>query len=718
MSVAPSRQDGEPLLRIMPFVVGAKTAQRVIVRREDKASYLDLTAGELEAVRSLRATPISVSEYLGRHLAGATNDGLDLRGAVSLIMRLHHGGFIADTSAEISNRLREYAGKGSGRTSRLSRLQRAMVTALDLPLVIFEQASMHPLFVALGRLLVSWPSILLAAVTFVALVIVTGVTLPRENVYVDHFGEPEILLVKAFFAFSFAAGWLAFWQMAALAGAGARFVSGSVRLTGFSIVRLAVDDTDALMIERSHMLRYHAFTLISPWISALLAWQLVPQGEFTSLAGLLAGTFSLLGLTMLCPLYRSPLVKVAEALLATLNVLERANAYLSGGLFKFKSEASDTADRTAQLCMTAFASITLLWLYGFSLTLVDALTSSVPDLVVQVQQILKAPARGASALVILTLLTFGLLASVLRLALIPFQNLAAAARLPLKRARRGIDQFYDKSLSASDAVVGFLKEIPILAHLSDDERRALAAVLKYRPVPAGGRVITVGEPGDEFFILADGQAQVVLGGDGKPEEVVDVLSPGDSFGEIALVEKVKRTATIRALTNVKTLVLGRQAFDRLFPEGSEARARLTSTIRQVKLVLESSALSHLTPRQIRELLRSFRPAKFAAGDYLIREDTTGDAAYLIEAGEVQVLREGKELAKLGRGELVGTISLLKDVRRTASVRAQSEVSCLVLDKPTFLKMCMSNVFVALLISDLAERQLHGKSPEPTTNKAG
>lgn len=714
MSAAVLRSEAEPVLRLAPFVVGAQTEHRVIIRLEDHPSYLDLTRGELEAIKSLRAAPIPVSEYLGRHLAGATNDGLDLRAAVSLIMRLHHAGFIADTSADISARLREYAGKGQGQSSRLKRLQKLVGTALDLPLVIFKQASMHPLFVAVGKALVSWPALALGALTFLVLVVVTGVTLPREDVYVDHFGEPEVLLVKAFFAFSFAAGWLAFWQMAALAGAGARFVSGSVRLTGLAIVRLAVEDTDALMLERPRMLRYHAFTLLSPWLSALLVWQLAKGHGFTSLAGLLTGTFSLLGLIMLCPLYRSPLVKVAEALLATLSVLERSNAHLSGGLFKLKAEKEDKTERTAQLCMTIFASVSLVWLYGFSLTLIDALTSAVPDLIVQVQQVLKSPARGLSALVILSLLILGVLASGLRLALIPFQNLAAAARLPIKRARRGIDQFYDRTMSASDAVVNFLKEIPILADLTDDERRSLAAVLKYRPVAAGHRIITVGEPGDEFFILADGQAQVVLGGDGKPEQVVDVLSPGDSFGEISLVENVRRTATIRALSHVKTLVLGRAAFDRLFPEGSEARKRLTSTIRQVKLVLESSALSHLAPRQIRELLVSFQPAKFEGGEFLIREGTTGDAAYLIESGEVQVSREGSELAVLGRGELVGTISLLKDVSRTASVRAKGPVSCFVLNKATFLKMCMSNVFVALLISDLAEKQLAQSAPSPTT----
>jgi CRP-like cAMP-binding protein len=315
--------------------------------------------------------------------------------------------------------------------------------------------------------------------------------------------------------------------------------------------------------------------------------------------------------------------------------------------------------------------------------------------------------KALSAAVVLAVLGLAFFVSVARLLLIPASNLVSVATVPLTRARRSINAFYDQALPPGEALVRFLRDIPILADMDDAQLGQLVQALRYRRVPAGRMIITQGEPGEEFFILGDGEAQVVVGGRGEPLRVVDVLRPGDSFGEIALIERVARTASVRALTDVKTLVLERAAFDRAFPEGGEARARLTSTLRRVKLVLESPALSHLTPRQVAELVRSAKPARFAPGDFLMRESDAGDAAYLVEQGDVQVVREasGEEVARGGRGMLVGTIALLKDIKRTASVRAVTPVEALRIDKAAFLRMCVSNVFVGLTVADLADRQL-------------
>lgn len=715
-------QEAEPLLKVAPFVRGVTTRERAIIRRADAPSYLGLSIAELGAVDELAQSPVTVSEFLGRHLGGQGD--LDFKTAVSLVMRLHQGGFIADSSAEITARLREYSGKSTSQAGgRLRRVVSTISTVLDLPLVSFDRSDVHPIFRVIGRAISSMPAMLAYIALVIGLSVYAGVTaLPDQELYADQIGEPLQLLARTFFAFSLAASWLAFLQMAALSGAGARFVGGSLRLTGLCVVRLAVRDEDVLMLPKATMLRYHVLTLLTPWVSALVCYLRTDVGQMTSIAGLFAGTFSLLGLFMLCPLYRSPLVKIAEGWLATLNVLDRANAYLATGLFTqlFKREGAakrgsggvSHQEHATNLWITAFACISIVWLYGMSLLFFDALIGAVPDLWVNVLAAAKQPVRGGASALILAVLAGAVAVPVLRLVAIPFQNLAVLASVPLRRARRGIGSFYDQKLPPSVAIAQFLREIPILADLSDDMLNGLMQVLKFKAFGQGQTIIRRGEPGEEFFILADGQAQVIIGGQGVPEEVVDVLSPGDSFGEIALVERVTRTATIRALTPVKTLVLQRQAFDKLFPEGSEQRARLTSMIRQVKLVLESQALSHLAPRQIRELLRFCQPRTFAAGEFLIKENTVGDAAFLVESGEVQVVKESYELASLGRGELVGAISLIKDIKRTASVRARTDVTCLAIDKATFLKMCMSNVFVALLVSDLSDKQI------AQTQKAG
>jgi CRP-like cAMP-binding protein len=64
-----------------------------------------------------------------------------------------------------------------------------------------------------------------------------------------------------------------------------------------------------------------------------------------------------------------------------------------------------------------------------------------------------------------------------------------------------------------------------------------------------------GEPGDRYLVLVGGEAVVVQGG-----REVGRVGPGDGIGEIALLRRVPRTATVTALDEVSTLELGGDAF--------------------------------------------------------------------------------------------------------------------------------------------------------------
>ena len=81
-----------------------------------------------------------------------------------------------------------------------------------------------------------------------------------------------------------------------------------------------------------------------------------------------------------------------------------------------------------------------------------------------------------------------------QLALDGAQNLAAVAGMPIRRARRGLGSFYDKSLTPSAVITQFLHEIPILADLTQVELDNLTAALKYRRFGAGQTLIRRGEP--------------------------------------------------------------------------------------------------------------------------------------------------------------------------------------------------------------------------------
>jgi MFS family permease len=90
-----------------------------------------------------------------------------------------------------------------------------------------------------------------------------------------------------------------------------------------------------------------------------------------------------------------------------------------------------------------------------------------------------------------------------------------------------------------------LRALPIFAPLDAATLEGLARCLDPLEVAAGAPVVQEGEPGDLFYVVADGELDVTVGG-----EQVGLLGRGDCFGEIALLRNVPRTATVTARTDV------------------------------------------------------------------------------------------------------------------------------------------------------------------------
>jgi CRP-like cAMP-binding protein len=103
---------------------------------------------------------------------------------------------------------------------------------------------------------------------------------------------------------------------------------------------------------------------------------------------------------------------------------------------------------------------------------------------------------------------------------------------------------------------GAIGKSKLFKELPPERLASLASKFVPRLLPAGADVVRFGDPGHEFFLIAKGQVEV-LAGDGKK---LTTLGDGDHFGEIALLRKVPRTATVRTTTETLVLVLERDVF--------------------------------------------------------------------------------------------------------------------------------------------------------------
>jgi MFS family permease len=100
-----------------------------------------------------------------------------------------------------------------------------------------------------------------------------------------------------------------------------------------------------------------------------------------------------------------------------------------------------------------------------------------------------------------------------------------------------------------------LRGNPIFAPLPAGTLEQLADALEEVHAPLGEEIVRQGEPGDRFYLIKSGALDVHI-----DEKLVQTLEPGDSFGEIALLRDVPRTATVKARTEAVLFALDRRQF--------------------------------------------------------------------------------------------------------------------------------------------------------------
>jgi len=112
----------------------------------------------------------------------------------------------------------------------------------------------------------------------------------------------------------------------------------------------------------------------------------------------------------------------------------------------------------------------------------------------------------------------------------------------------------DLSVDALDREVRLLQRVPMFGPLPLPAIEQLARGLEPVAVPAGSVVFAAGDSGDRYYLIESGRVDVV--GDGR---VVATLGPGEGFGEIALLRRTRRTATIvaRSPLQLRALAAGR-----------------------------------------------------------------------------------------------------------------------------------------------------------------
>lgn len=236
-----------------------------------------------------------------------------------------------------------------------------------------------------------------------------------------------------------------------------------------------------------------------------------------------------------------------------------------------------------------------------------------------------------------------------------------------------------------------LPAIPLFSFLDEDAFVAVLAGLQLRRFVQGNVIIQEGQPGDSFFIVAEGNVEVTRQMGNKVANLAR-LSAGAVFGEMALISKAPRTATVIANNDCDLLELKRASLE-------DQAHKLASVTQALREFTHDRFLANLTatslifkpfPRSIRtEIVKKFQDFPVDPGDELIEEGEEGEGLFLIMKGHIEVSKKddggGKVvLATLKEGDVFGEISLIQESPTTATCSAVTRGELLFLPRKEFV----------------------------------
>jgi CRP-like cAMP-binding protein len=139
-------------------------------------------------------------------------------------------------------------------------------------------------------------------------------------------------------------------------------------------------------------------------------------------------------------------------------------------------------------------------------------------------------------------------------------------------------------LFSENTKVEALKRAPLFEDLSRKELEELAKMTEDLEFPAGKVLCKQGDIGREFFVVLEGEVEVSRDG-----ETLAQQGGGDFFGEIALVENTRRTATVTAKTPIRFFVLTSQSFHHLMDKNPEIERKVLRALAKRVLALSDES---------------------------------------------------------------------------------------------------------------------------------
>ncbi len=282
----------------------------------------------------------------------------------------------------------------------------------------------------------------------------------------------------------------------------------------------------------------------------------------------------------------------------------------------------------------------------------------------------------------------------------------------------------DSAADDQSQIVMLLYGVPLF-HLPDMVfLEDLASRATQTSAPKGTAVVTLGEEGDTFYVIASGYVRVEI--EGYP---VGELGPGSSFGERALLRNNPRSATVVAATQLELFALDRDNFlaavtgsedlrtTGVRSQGDVSADRWTTSALAASLGLIAlfSRMDHPGLRRIAEVCVF---ETWSTGSLLTVQGSQDKSLFVVLSGAARVLVDGEVVGQVEAGDSFGEIAMLHEVPRRATVEALSDMTTSRLERGDLYRALGAGQEERTIEEMLGFEDLSIRSKEPHAQREG
>ena len=217
--------------------------------------------------------------------------------------------------------------------------------------------------------------------------------------------------------------------------------------------------------------------------------------------------------------------------------------------------------------------------------------------------------------------------------------------------------------------------------------------LEVRSLQKGTTLFNKGDKGNYFYIVKEGKLELITDYGSK------ILNEDDNFGELALIENKKRTATVKCIENCVLYLLNGKIFREIVSKINEGELKERLTF------LKASAIFNVLDNvHLNALAMGMLKCEFDVKQTIVYEGDVGKSIYIIKSGCVKCFKGDKQIRVLGPKDFFGESSVLFNTHRSLSVLVAEKTICYQVSE-SFLIECLGKDFKKVILSSITKEAL-------------